>query len=52
MVRSQPGKIVPISKKLITKRAGEVAQGVGLEFKPQYHTHTKKKKNRIILKTT
>jgi hypothetical protein len=24
------------------KRAGRVAQGVGPEFKPQYHTHTKR----------
>jgi hypothetical protein len=36
MVRSQSGKIVPrdpISKIPNTKRAGKVAQGVGLEFK-------------------
>jgi hypothetical protein len=31
----------PISKKLSQKRAGGVGQGVGHEFKPQYH---KKKK--------
>jgi hypothetical protein len=30
-------------KKPITKRAGEVAQGVDLEFKPEYH---KKRKGR------
>jgi hypothetical protein len=33
----------PISKKPIKKRAGEVAQGVGPEFKPQFCK--KKKKN-------
>jgi hypothetical protein len=33
----------PISKKPFAERAGGVAQGVGPEFKPQYHTHTKKK---------
>jgi hypothetical protein len=41
MVRSQPGASSwqdPISKKIQhTKRAGEVAQGIGPEFKPQYH---------------
>jgi hypothetical protein len=31
----------PISKNPSQKRADEVAQGVDLEFKPQYHTHTK-----------
>jgi hypothetical protein len=31
-------------KILNTKRAGGVAQGVGPEFKPQYH-HQKKKKD-------
>jgi hypothetical protein len=36
----------PILKKPITKRAGGVAQGVGPEFKPQYH---KKKKNLKVL---
>jgi hypothetical protein len=30
----------PILKKTSQKRAGGVAQGVGSEFKPQYHTHT------------
>jgi hypothetical protein len=39
MVRSQPGASSwqdPISKKIQhTKRAGEVAQGIGPEFKPQ-----------------
>jgi hypothetical protein len=32
----------PISKIPNTKRAGGVAQGVGPEFKPRYHTHTKR----------
>jgi hypothetical protein len=27
-------------KKTSQKRAGGVAEGVGHEFKPQYHTHT------------
>jgi hypothetical protein len=27
----------PISKKIITKRTGGVAQGIGPEFKLQYH---------------
>jgi hypothetical protein len=36
----------PISKKKKTfkKRAGGVAQGVGPEFKPQYHKKKKKEK--------
>jgi hypothetical protein len=34
----------PISKKPFTKRAGRVAQGVGSEFKPQYH----RKKNFML----
>jgi hypothetical protein len=34
----------PILKKKSQKRAGDVAQGVDPEFKPQYHTHVKKKK--------
>jgi hypothetical protein len=35
----KPGQTVqrPISKKPSQKRAGGVAQGVGPEFKPQYH---------------
>jgi hypothetical protein len=33
----------PISKKPSQERAGGIAQGVGPEFKCQYHTHTKKK---------
>jgi hypothetical protein len=33
MVRSQPGKKV---QKKSQERAGGVAHGVGLEFKPQY----------------
>jgi hypothetical protein len=32
----------PISKILNTKRAGRVAQGKCPEFKPQYHTYTRK----------
>jgi hypothetical protein len=31
----------PISKIHKTKRAGGVAQGIGPEFKHQYHTHKK-----------
>jgi hypothetical protein len=48
-VRSQPGQIVQensISKNLSQKRAGGMAQGVGPEFKPQYHQKKKKKKSR------
>jgi hypothetical protein len=37
-VRSQPSLRDPI-----LKRAGGVAQGEGPEFKPHYHTHTKKR---------
>jgi hypothetical protein len=40
MVPSQPGQISN------TKRTSGVVQGIGPEFKPQYHTHTKKKKRR------
>jgi hypothetical protein len=45
-VQSQPGQIVhePLSQKKLSqekKGAGGVAQGIGPEFKPQYH----KKKN-------
>jgi hypothetical protein len=29
-------------KNPLPKRTGGVAPGVGAEFKPQYHTHTKK----------
>jgi hypothetical protein len=32
-------------KMLNTKRADGVAQGVGLQFKPQYHTHTHTKRH-------
>jgi hypothetical protein len=35
-----------LKKKPLTKRAGGVAQGVGPEFKPQYHKKKKKKKKR------
>jgi hypothetical protein len=34
----------PYLEKPITKTAGGVAQGVGPEFKPQYHAKKKKKK--------
>jgi hypothetical protein len=37
----------PISKKSSQKRAGRVAQGVGPEFKPQYHKKEEVKKNQI-----
>jgi hypothetical protein len=45
-VRSQPKQIVhkTLSQKNSSqKMAGEVAQGVGPEFKPQYHKKKKKK---------
>jgi hypothetical protein len=32
-------------KKPITKKTGEMAQGVGPEFKTQYHKKKEKKKN-------
>jgi hypothetical protein len=35
-----------LEKKPLTKRAGGVAQGVGPEFKPQYHKKKKKKKEK------
>jgi hypothetical protein len=41
-VQSQPGKIVQDTlsqKNPSLKRAGGVTQGIGPEFKPQYHTH-------------
>jgi hypothetical protein len=37
----------PISKKPITKRSGGMAQGIGPEFKSQYH-RTKKKQPRLM----
>jgi hypothetical protein len=37
----------PISKKPITKRAGGVAQGIGLKFKPQYSKRKKKCKSKL-----
>jgi hypothetical protein len=46
VVRSQPRQIVHKTlsrKKPLQKRAGRVAQGVGLEFKPQYCKIKKKK---------
>jgi hypothetical protein len=46
VVQSQPGQIVLKTlsqKKYITKKElGGVAQGVGPEFKPQYHKKGKK----------
>jgi hypothetical protein len=46
-VQSQPRQIVLqrpyLDKTLHKKRAGGVAQGVGPEFKPQYHQKKKKK---------
>jgi hypothetical protein len=44
VVRSQPGQIV--CETVSQKRAGGAAQGVGSEFKPQYHKKKKKKKKR------
>jgi hypothetical protein len=44
VVRSQPGQIVleTLSQKYPSqKRSGVVAQGIGPEFKPQYHTKNK-----------
>jgi hypothetical protein len=49
-VRSQPGQIVGENlpqKNPPQNRAGGVAQGVDLEFKPQYCTHTSTKKSMI-----
>jgi hypothetical protein len=48
-VQSQPGQIVCETlsgKNPSQKRAGGVAQGVGSEFKPQYHKKKKKKVTR------
>jgi hypothetical protein len=45
-VQRQPGQIVcetPILKNPSQKRASGVAQGIGPEFKPQYHQKKKKK---------
>jgi hypothetical protein len=45
VVQNQPGQIVHktlFQKYPSQKRAGGIAQGVGPEFKPQYHTHTQK----------
>jgi hypothetical protein len=47
VVGSQFQQIVPwdlVWKTPITKRAGRVAQGVGPEFKPQYHKKINKKR--------
>jgi hypothetical protein len=52
VVQNQPGEIVHriLSwKKKITKRAGEVAQGIGPELKPQYCKKKKKKKKKVKL---
>jgi hypothetical protein len=49
VVQSQPEQIVheTLSQKIRHKnRAGRVAQGEGLEFKPQYHKKKKKKKKK------
>jgi predicted RNA polymerase sigma factor len=49
MVRSQPGQIVPETlpqKQQLQKRVGGVAQGVELEFKPQYCQKRKKERKR------
>jgi hypothetical protein len=45
-VQSQLDKqfLRPISKKPLQKRAGGMAQGVGPEFKPQYHKKQNKTK--------
>jgi hypothetical protein len=40
----------PISKNPSQKWAGEVAQGVGLEFKPQYLQKKKEEHNQLIFK--
>jgi hypothetical protein len=37
-----------MSKKLITKRAGGVAQGVGPEFKTQYHMEKKENRKKSV----
>jgi hypothetical protein len=45
MIQSQHGQIVLETlshKKPFTKRAGGVTQGIGPEFKSQYHTHKRK----------
>jgi hypothetical protein len=60
VVRSHPGQIVHktlFRKSPLPKKAGGVAQGVGPEFKPQYHKEKKKSlmkpskinKSRILL---
>jgi hypothetical protein len=43
-VQRQPGQVVleTLSQKNQSQVTGGVAQGVGPEFKPQYHTHKKK----------
>jgi hypothetical protein len=48
LAQSQPRQIVLeilSQKNLHKKRAGEVVQSVGPEFKPQYHKKKKKKKS-------
>jgi hypothetical protein len=42
----------PISKNASQKRADGVAQGVGPEFKPQYHKKKKKKRKREDMVST
>jgi hypothetical protein len=50
VVQSQPRQIVPrdpvLKKKPLRKRVDGVAQGVGLEFKPQYYKKKKKKERK------
>jgi hypothetical protein len=48
--QSQPGQIVCETLSLKNpshKRAGGVAQGIGTEFKPQYHKKKKKRKKKV-----
>jgi hypothetical protein len=47
MVQSQPGNR-DSEKNPSQKRADGVAKGVSLEFKPQYHTHKKRKHAKIF----
>jgi hypothetical protein len=50
--KASPGKIVcrPLSQKIPSqKRAGGMAQGIGLEFKLQYHKKKKNLKKKTLL---
>jgi hypothetical protein len=40
----------PISKNSSQKRAGRVAHGVGLEFKPQYHKKKKIQRTKQVVR--